>query len=128
MTRVSRRGSFAFRFCVGRHGSTEYSGHETGRFDPVVIPSDRRRRPVLRPQVTIVGSFAGPHFDQLRRASELDRSYDDAPLHTSVERVRRKIQRHMAAVAINYFAYNFIKIHTTLRPRWSQSSRRGFLT
>jgi len=22
---------------------------------------------------------------------------------------------HMAAVALNYFAYNFIKIHTTLR-------------
>ena len=27
----------------------------------------------------------------------------------------RKIENHMAAVAINYFAYNFIKIHTTLR-------------
>jgi hypothetical protein len=27
----------------------------------------------------------------------------------------RKIEDHMAAVAINYFAYNFIKIHTTLR-------------
>jgi IS1 family transposase len=27
----------------------------------------------------------------------------------------RKIENHMAAVAVNYFAYNFIKIHTTLR-------------
>jgi hypothetical protein len=27
----------------------------------------------------------------------------------------RKIENHMAAVAINYFAHNFIKIHTTLR-------------
>jgi hypothetical protein len=27
----------------------------------------------------------------------------------------RKIENHMAAVAINYFAYNFIKIHCTLR-------------
>jgi IS1 family transposase len=27
----------------------------------------------------------------------------------------RKIENHMAAVAINYFAYNFIKIHRTLR-------------
>ena len=27
----------------------------------------------------------------------------------------RKIENHMAAVALNYFAYNFIKIHTTLR-------------
>jgi hypothetical protein len=32
----------------------------------------------------------------------------------------RKIENHMAAVAINYFAYNFIKIHRTLRvtPAW----------
>jgi hypothetical protein len=27
----------------------------------------------------------------------------------------RKVQNHMAAVALNYFAYNFIKIHSTLR-------------
>jgi IS1 family transposase len=27
----------------------------------------------------------------------------------------RKIENHAAAVAINYFAYNFIKIHTSLR-------------
>jgi hypothetical protein len=27
----------------------------------------------------------------------------------------RKIENHAAAVAINYFAYNFIKIHSTLR-------------
>jgi hypothetical protein len=27
----------------------------------------------------------------------------------------RKIQNHEAAVALNYFAYNFIKIHRTLR-------------
>ena len=27
----------------------------------------------------------------------------------------RKIENHMAAVAINDFAYNFIKIHRTLR-------------
>jgi len=27
----------------------------------------------------------------------------------------RKIQNHAAAVALNYFAYNFIKIHRTLR-------------
>ena len=27
----------------------------------------------------------------------------------------RKIENHLAAVAINYFAYNFIKIHTSLR-------------
>ena len=27
----------------------------------------------------------------------------------------RKIEDHMAAVAINYLAYNFIKVHGTLR-------------
>ena len=27
----------------------------------------------------------------------------------------RKIENHMAAVALNYFAYNFIKIHRALR-------------
>lgn len=27
----------------------------------------------------------------------------------------RKVENHMAAVALNYFAYNFIKIHNTLR-------------
>jgi hypothetical protein len=27
----------------------------------------------------------------------------------------RKIENHMAAVALNYFAYNFIKIRSTLR-------------
>lgn len=27
----------------------------------------------------------------------------------------RKIGNHMAALALNYFAYNFIEMHTTLR-------------
>lgn len=27
----------------------------------------------------------------------------------------RKIEKHMAAVAINYFAYNFTKMHRTFR-------------
>ena len=27
----------------------------------------------------------------------------------------RKIENHVAAVALNYFVYNFIKIHRTLR-------------
>jgi hypothetical protein len=27
----------------------------------------------------------------------------------------RKIENHIAAVALNYFAYNFIRIHRTLR-------------
>jgi hypothetical protein len=27
----------------------------------------------------------------------------------------RKVENHIAAVALNYFAYNFIKIHSSLR-------------
>jgi hypothetical protein len=27
----------------------------------------------------------------------------------------RRIENHAAAIALNYFAYNFIKIHRTLR-------------
>ncbi len=32
----------------------------------------------------------------------------------------RKLENHAAAVALNYFGYNFIKIHRTLRtsPGW----------
>ena len=39
-----------------------------------------------------------------------DRRADDhAPLSAVVERFTRKIENHMAAVALNYSAYNFIK-------------------
>jgi hypothetical protein len=41
--------------------------------------------------------------------------HDDAPLHAPIQRFSRKIENHMAAVALNYFAYNSIKIHTSLR-------------
>lgn len=42
----------------------------------------------------------------------------------------RKIENHMAAVAINYFAYNFTKIYRTLRvtPRWRPASRPAYST
>ena len=40
---------------------------------------------------------------------------------------RRSTRNHGAAIALNYFAYNFIKIHRTLRMslRWQQESKRG---
>ena len=40
----------------------------------------------------------------------------------------RKLQNHEAAVALNYFAYNFIKIHRTLRVglQWLLAWRIGF--
>ena len=71
-----------------------------------------------------------------RSSAELERSARPDPDHISTSYVERqnwsvrtsmrrytrlsngfsrKIENHMAAVAINYFAYNFIKIHRTLR-------------
>jgi hypothetical protein len=50
-----------------------------------------------------------------RGAPELERPHIDAPLQRLSNGFSRKIENHMAAVAINYFAYNFIKIHRTLR-------------
>jgi hypothetical protein len=42
----------------------------------------------------------------------------------------RKLENHAAATALNYFAYNFIKIHRTLRMspgngRWRYGSTLG---
>jgi hypothetical protein len=42
----------------------------------------------------------------------------------------RKLENHAAAIALNYFAYNFIKIHRTLRMtpaigRWRHRSAVG---
>ena len=42
----------------------------------------------------------------------------EGPCSGSVAHFRpfsKKIENHMAAVALGYFAYNFIKIHRTLR-------------
>jgi len=35
----------------------------------------------------------------------------------------RKIENHAAAIALNYFAYNFIKIHRTLRVTPAMAAR-----
>ena len=39
----------------------------------------------------------------------------DVPGFPNFHGFSRKIENHAAAVALNYFAYNFIKIHRTLR-------------
>jgi hypothetical protein len=36
----------------------------------------------------------------------------------------RKIENHTAAVALNYFVYNFIRIHRTLRVTPAMAARR----
>jgi hypothetical protein len=58
---------------------------------------------------------AGAYLHRLRRAPELGRSHVDALYTRLSDGFSRKIANHMAAVAINYFAYNFTKIHRTLR-------------
>ena len=45
----------------------------------------------------------------------LDGSYNTQALHSPLEWIPRKLENHAAAAALNYFAYNFIKIHRTLR-------------
>jgi hypothetical protein len=45
----------------------------------------------------------------------LDGSHEHAPLHSPIDGFFRKLENHGAATALNYFAYNFIKIHRTLR-------------
>lgn len=45
----------------------------------------------------------------------MERANVDAPLHAAVKRIQPEDWNHIAAVAINYFAYNLIKIHSTLR-------------
>jgi hypothetical protein len=58
------------------------------------------------------GALVDP--DQRRRARQMGAGREprgsDRPDEAS-----RKIENHMAAVALNYFAYTFIKIHSTLR-------------
>ena len=45
----------------------------------------------------------------------LDSENDDAPLHAPVERLQPEDENHLAAVALNYFAYNVINVHSTIR-------------
>jgi hypothetical protein len=61
------------------------------------------------------------HFETARSKSFVKRqdwtvsTGNDAPLHTPINGFSRKMENHAAATALNYFAYNFIKIHRTLR-------------
>ena len=60
-----------------------------------------------------MGSF---RFQPTNRSRfSLDGSDEHAPLHALSNGFSRKIENHEVAVALNYFVYNFIKIHRTLR-------------
>lgn len=56
-----------------------------------------------------------PDGDVFRRAAELDVRTDMRRYTRLSNGFCRKLENHAAAVALNYFAYNFIKIHRTLR-------------
>ena len=46
----------------------------------------------------------------------MDRPHPHATLHSPFKcGFSRKIENHAAAVALYYFSYNFVKIHSTLR-------------
>jgi hypothetical protein len=45
----------------------------------------------------------------------LDRSHYTEALHSLGNGFSRKLENHAAGLALNYFSYNFIKIHRTLR-------------
>jgi hypothetical protein len=55
------------------------------------------------------------YFDLIRGKAELDDSYYDAALYPSLKWFSRKLANHVAATALNYFVYNFIKICWALR-------------
>ena len=72
--------------------------------------------------LSVVGYFYGKsrpkaHFYIICGTPELDSPhYYTAALHTGLSNgFSRKLENHAAAVALNYFAYNFIRIHRTLR-------------
>lgn len=54
-------------------------------------------------------------YDFIRRAPELDGEDHASTLYRLSNGFSRKLENHAAPVAFNYFAYNFIKIHRTLR-------------
>jgi len=50
-----------------------------------------------------------------RGATELVRTNNDAAVHSTIQRILSEDRKTWAAIALNYFAYNFIKIYRTLR-------------
>ena len=64
----------------------------------------------LTPRVPTHGPLVRAGVDQLAFAAF--RGFDYTRLSNGFS---RKLENHEAAVALNYFAYNFIKIHRTLR-------------
>lgn len=51
----------------------------------------------------------------IRRTPKLERPNQHEALHALVEWIQRKMENHAAATTLNYFLYNFIRIHRTLR-------------
>ena len=60
--------------------------------------------------IRISGDSGTPHS-----TPQQDSPHRHATLHAAVQRFSRKIENLAAAVALNYFANNFVRIHRTLR-------------
>src|SRR6266567_7458922 len=55
------------------------------------------------------------HQHEFCRTAELERPHQMRRYTRLSNGFSRKLENHAAATALNYFAYNFIKIHRTLR-------------
>jgi hypothetical protein len=64
-------------------------------------------------------------YIELHRATKPFVSHDDAPLYPPDDTFSKKLKNHSAAVALNYFAYNFLGIHSALRCTWAMAADGG---
>src|ERR1700688_4342834 len=55
------------------------------------------------------------HLYQLRGAAESQHENEHAPVHPVDERLSKKIENHIAMIALFHMHYNFVRIHQTLR-------------
>jgi IS1 family transposase len=84
------------------------STQEETRYSPAVCVSCERKAMMGRPDPKHISTSYVERQNwtvrtNMRRYTRLSNGFS------------RKIENHLAAVALNYFAYNFIKIHSTLR-------------
>ena len=55
------------------------------------------------------------YFSTSYVAAKFDRAHDEQALHATYEWLHKEDREPAASVALGYFAYNFMKIHRTLR-------------
>lgn len=55
------------------------------------------------------------HQHQLRGTAKSDHENEHEALHPLTNALSKKIENHVAAIALHYMHYNFCRIHQTLR-------------